>query len=331
MTNEVEELIIERRKWLLGYGLDAGSASIAYMLRGRVSPVPSDATIWRALVRRGFITPAPRKRPRSSYVRWEAAAPNELWQIDATEWPVGRRAKAQIFNIIDDHSRLAVASQAVELATTEAAWATFSAATMRWGVPVRCLSDNGLAFSGRLRGFEVVFETRLRAAGVAKIDARPYHPQTCGKIERFQQTLKRWLRARRRPATIAELQAQLDEFCGFYNNERPHRAIGRITPMERFGANPVAAAGGPLAPRPPRPRPARLHRVAVNRHGAVRAGRWLIGLGAEYAGQPAEILIDGLNAEVRIDGEVVRLLTLDPSRHYQRTGKRGGPKRKDGS
>ena len=100
-----------------------------------------------------------------------------------------------IINVLDDHSRLAVASRAVPSARTEAAWATFSEGCRRWGVPWRCLSDNGLCFSGKLRNKVVFFEAQLQAAGVKAVTSRPYHPQTCGKVERFQQTLKRWLRA----------------------------------------------------------------------------------------------------------------------------------------
>ena len=329
MPSHVEDLIVEQRKWLLDYGLDAGAASIRHHLEGRVSPVPSDATIWRALVRRGQITPAPRKRPRSSYLRWEAPTPNECWQIDVTEWAMAN-ATAAIVNIIDDHSRLAIASHACQRATSELAWTVFDTATRRWGIPASCLSDNGLAFTGRVRGFEVLFEANLRSVGVAKIDARPYHPQTCGKVERFQQTLKRWLRARRRSGDLAELQAQLDEFCHYYNTQRPHRGIGRLTPLARFTANPASGAGAALPPRPIT-KPARLHHIRLTRHGFARAGRWLIGLGVEYAGQPADVLIDGLHAEVRINGSVIRSLTLDPSRSYQPTGKRPGPRRKDGS
>lgn len=324
VADEVEDSIIEARKWLLGYGLDAGPASIAWRIRGRVSPVPSEATIWRVLSRRGFVVPQPRKRPKTSWRRFEAAAPNECWQIDATEWSIARR-KVEIFNIIDDHSRLLVASRAVASATSEAAWAAFSQGVERWGLPTRCLSDNGLAFSGRLRGFEVYFETQLRAAGIRPVCARPFHPQTCGKVERFQQTLKRWLAAQARPRRLEELQAQIDAFAAVYNHDRPHRGIGRVTPFQRWAASPPSSPDG-TATRTP----AQRLRV-VSRQGVVQCQRWHIHIGADYAGQAAEVIIDGDYAAVVLGGQLLRHFRLDPKHSYQRSGLRPGPRRRDGS
>ncbi len=211
----VEDAIVELRKRLAEEGLDAGAGTIRWHLcrEGTVRP-PAEATIWRVLVRRGFVVPEPRKRPKSSLRRFEASAPNEWWQIDATDWALADGTGVEIINLVDDCSRLCPESRAVPTTTTEAAWEAFKTGVGRYGWPAGCLSDNGLAFSGRLRGCEVFFETQLRAGGVRPITARPYHPQTCGKVERFQQTLKKWLRARSGAASMAELQAQLEEFRG---------------------------------------------------------------------------------------------------------------------
>src|SRR4029077_14180094 len=126
--------------------------------------------------------------------------------------------EVEIINVLDDHSRLCAESLAVAVATTEAAGEAFSHGVERLGLPRRCWSANGLTFSGRLHGFEVFFEKELRACGVAPITSRPYHPQTCGKVERFQQTLKKWLR-RHPAATLAELQEHLDNFRDYYNRK----------------------------------------------------------------------------------------------------------------
>jgi transposase InsO family protein len=325
----VEDAIVEARKWLGGYGLDAGAASIAWRLRGRVSPVPSEATIWRVLTRRGFVTPEARKRPRRSWRRFEASAPNECWQIDATHWSLTRGRRVEVVDIIDDHSRLAVASVAVPSTTSEAAWMAFSVGVARWGLPSRCLSDNGLAFSGRLRGIEVHFEAQLRAVGIRAFSSRPFHPQTCGKVERFHQTLKRWLGARPAAATMAVLQAQLDEFCDYYNQQRPHRGIGRIPPYQRWAATPAATPGAPIPP----PEQVRRRRASVvtDSHGTAKISRWLIALGAEYAGQRVQVVLDGLHANVFAGDELIRHVRLDPERVYQPSGRRRGPKRADGS
>src|SRR5680860_227578 len=251
---EVEDEIVRLRKELAGLGLDHGAESIRWHL-SRVSRarVPSVATIWRVLVRRGQVTPQPQKRPKVSLRRFEASQPNELWQIDATAWSLADDTGVEIVNIIDDHSRVAIVSRAVVSTTSAAAWAAFADAIERWGLPLGCLSDNGLAFSGRLRDVEVLFEANLRQAGIRPITARPYHPQTCGKVERFQQTLKKWLRVHDPFATIAALQVSLDEFRDYYNHHRPHRSIGRIPPYQRWAGSPKAT--GDHAPLPsPNPR-----------------------------------------------------------------------------
>src|SRR3954451_631339 len=205
----IENAVVALRKQLDEDGLDAGPSTIQWHLGRRgMRAVPSIATIWRILVRRGFVTPDPRKRPQSSWRRFEAAAPNELWQTDATKWVIAI-GQVEILSFLDDHSRLITASRAVMTATTDNTWETFSAAVHTWGLPSGLLSDNGLNFSGRLRGFEVAFEINLRAAGVRPITSKPFHPQTCGKIERFHQTLKKWLRKQPRARDLAELQAQL--------------------------------------------------------------------------------------------------------------------------
>lgn len=320
---EIEDRIVEIRKWLEDEHLDAGAATIGWHLeREGVEPVPSDSTIWRILERRGFIVPEPKKRPHSSWRRFEAGSPNELWQIDGTDWALADLTPVKIINVLDDHSRYAPASDAAPGETCAAAWDAFSHGVAEVGLPSGLLSDNGLAFSGRLRGFEVDFEIRLREAGVRAITSRPYHPQTCGKVERFQQTLKKWLVHQSPAATLEELQTQLDSFRHYYNHDRPHRAIGRITPWERFSASPrLAPDGQPLIG------PARRVEVTVSKVGAAELGRWTIGLGMEFAGQPAQIFIDGTHANVFVDGLLVRHLELDNTRRYQPSGRPPGRRR----
>jgi transposase InsO family protein len=323
---DVEDEVVRLRKWLEDIGNDCGATTIHTWL-GRDPAlggrVPSIATIHRILVRRGQVTPAPRKRPKSSYRRFEAPAPNEWWQIDATDW-VTATGVARVFNIIDDHSRVAICSLAVPEATTHQAWAAFSRGAAQWGLPAGMLSDNGLCFSGKLRGFEVFFEAQLRDAGIRPITGKPYHPQTTGKVERFQQTLKKSLRQRPLAGDLVELQHQLDEFCEFYNHHRPHQGIGRVTPISRFNATqPATASVSPLA-HPVWP--TKVHRSVVNRSGVARAARFSIHVGARWEGHEAITSIAGTNANVFINGTLIRHLELDPDRDYQpsRT-KRGGP------
>ncbi len=324
-----EELVVRLRKELADAGLDHGATTIQWHLGLRKAElegrgVPSVATIHRILVRRGLVTPSPSKRPKSSWCRFEAPAPNEWWQIDAMGWVIATGA-VEVFNVIDDHSRVAVRSRAVVSASGEQAWTTFSQAAQQWGFPAGCLSDNGLCFSGKLRGFEVLFEQRLRAAGVRPFTGRPYHPQTTGKVERFQQTLKKWLRRQPLAADLAELQAQLDEFCRIYNHERPHQGIARVTPISRWHATPAAqpAPDGVPAPIwPARPR----HSIVAN--GVAFLDDLAIHIGAEWTGRDATIIVDGVHATVFIDDQLVRHLRIDPTRRYQPSGRpRGRPRR----
>src|ERR1700693_273635 len=109
---EIQAAIVRLRSELADAGHDCGPHTIAHHLCLELGSAPSVATIWRILRRHGLITPQPHKRPRSSFVRFEASLPNERWQADATEWHLADGAKVEILNFVDDHSRLFVASVA---------------------------------------------------------------------------------------------------------------------------------------------------------------------------------------------------------------------------
>ena len=329
VPGDVEEAVVRWRKQLADGGVDHGATTIHWHLgrdEGFGGKVPSVATVHRILVRRGFVTAQPEKRPRSSWRRFEAPAPNEWWQIDSTDWVIATGG-VKIFDIVDDHSRVACASRAVTEATSQEAWITFCQAAQAWGLPAGVLSDNGLCFSGKLRGFEVLFEARLRDAGIRPFTGRPYHPQTTGKVERFQQTLKRWLRHQDHRhglcRDLAELQARLDTFVLYYNEQRPHQGIGRVTPLSRWQARPPSSAGEPLPHPLSQPRT-----FTVNELGNVRVRPFSIALGIEWAGCTVTVLADDHHATVFSSNQLVRHLRLDHDRVHQPTGRRrGGPRR----
>jgi transposase InsO family protein len=321
---ELEDAIVALRKELDGLGVDAGAGTIQWRL-GRddrwKGAVPSEATIWRVLTRRGFVVGEPRKRPKSSWHRFQASAPNELWQADCIDW-VTAAGPVRILSFLDDHSRVALRVKALPEATSEATWVTFCEATASWGVPLGQLTDNALNFSGRLRGVEVRFEIELRAIGVVPKTSRPFHPQTCGKVERFQQTLKKWLRRKGLAADLAHLQVWLDEFVDYDNQHRPHRAIGRRTPAEAWTATPPAINLGVALPSP-----TSHSTVLVDHRGVLSLGRYRIHVGAEWAHQHARVDHDDTHAAVFIGHHLARALTLDPTRTYQPSGRpRGRPR-----
>ena len=318
----VEEAIIACRKRLSEQGLDAGAATIAVHLATEYETVPSTATIWRILSRRGMVVPQPHKRPRSSYIRFAAELPNQRWQADITHWQLADGGGVEICNIIDDHSRYTVGSIARTVFKAADVLACFGQAADRHGPPASLLTDNGAVFTAAPRRGRCALETELARLGIGHTRSRPYHPQTCGKVERFHQTLKRWLARQDPAATIADLQAQLDTFTNYYNHTRPHRAIGRRTPATAYHARPKAV---PTPPAPTPATPAWHHRVRVDRidtTGVVtlRHNSRLhhIGIGRAHAGKRVTLLVADLHIRIITDdGQLLRELTLDPNRDYQ--------------
>jgi transposase InsO family protein len=245
---EVEDQIVALRKDLAGQGLDAGPHTIAWHLAASCGQVPSVAAIWRVLRRRGLITPQPQKRPRSSCTRFCAGLPNERWQMDITHWQLAGGASAGILNIIDDHSRFLIASAARRAYRAADVVTVFRHAADQHGPPASMLAGNGAVFTAAPRHGACVIEGELIAAGITYSHSRPYHPQTCGKVGRFHQTLKKWLTRQRPVSTIRALQAHLDRFATYYNTRRPHRAIGRQTPPAPPGSKPSPPARRSLSP-----------------------------------------------------------------------------------
>jgi transposase InsO family protein len=151
----VEDEIVALRKELTDRGFDAGAHTIHYHLqvrrRRRRRAEPSVATIWRVLSRRGFVTPQPQKRPKSSWRRFQAELPNECWQADTTHWTLADGTDVEILNLIDDHSRLLVASRVFATAKAADVVETFHQGVSELGVPASMLTDNGAIFTAEAR------------------------------------------------------------------------------------------------------------------------------------------------------------------------------------
>jgi transposase InsO family protein len=305
----VEEAIVTERKRLEAAGLDAGAASIVSYLPAVLETglkVPSEATIWRVLTRRGFIVPQPHKAPKHAYRSFAAERVNECWQIDDTDWLLADGTEVKIINIIDDCSRVLVRSKAEYRCTTETAFAAFTEGAEQWDWPERFLSDNA-------KEFRFGLAEAAAALGIAAGHSRPYHPQTCGKVERFHQTLKKWLAAQPPAATLEELQALLDRFTDIYNHTRPHRSIGRRIPAEVHAATPKS---GPA--NRPLDQPTNIRHLKVRSNGVICISRrYDISLGATYIGNTVTVVITGLNCHVFHQGKLIRQLTLNPNRRLQ--------------
>lgn len=320
VAGEVEAAILKLREDLSDEGHDAGPHTISYHLASRVNDVPSVATIWRILRRNGLVVPQPQKRPRSSFVRFEADLPNQMWQTDATHWQLADGTDVEILNFLDDHSRLCPASDTYRTVKAPDVVQTFYSATQRHGFPASLLSDNAAVFSGKSRKGRVFLETELDRLGILCKHSTPYHPQTCGKVERFHQTQKRYLAKQPPATTLADLQLQLDAFRAYYNEVRPHRALGRRTPLSAFDV--------PLKAAPSTGQPAQHFRVRTDRvdpQGKVTLRYFNqllhIGVGRAHKGQVVRLFVADLEVRVvRDDGLLIRDLVLDPSRNYQGFG-----------
>jgi len=319
IADRYEDEIVRRHKELDSQGLDSGAATIAFHMATPGRQVPSVSTIQRVLRARGFVEPNPKKRPKSSWHRFCADFPNECWQADVTHVEVADGVVFEVLNVIDDHSRLCVASRAFVTVKGADVVRTLHKAAEKWGYPQRFLSDNGRVFTTPLGTEVTAMESELLALGIRSTHGKPYHPQTQGKVERFHQTLKKYL-ARQEPATTKkQLQAQLDDFVEIYNTARPHRSLGRRTPRCVWEAQEKAGPSG-----------ARIATAGYRvRHDKVdRAGRVTlrykgklhhIGIGNAYTGWRVVLLVAGLDIQViGLDGSPLRHLTLDPSVDYQR-------------
>ena len=314
--------ILKLRRELTAAGFDAGPQTILFHLQDRVPQLPSAAGIWRTLKRHHLISPQPHKQPKSSFIRFEAQLPNQTWQCDATPWQLADGSPLEILNLIDDHSRLCLASTAFPTVTAQDPVDVILSAADQFGLPASFLSDNAAVFTGRTRKGKVALEIELEARGVELKHSTPYHPQTCGKVERFHQTLKRFLQQQAPARSLAELQFQIDAFREYYNQRRPHRALGRRTPLAAFQAKVKAHPVAPDQPRQYRVRQDRLDdtgKVTLRYLSKLRK----IPVGRSHARRKVLLLVAG--ADVRIlstDGTVLRQLTLDPDRIYQPLGGR---------
>lgn len=335
------DLIIELREKLTTTGLDAGPDTIVWHLAAHHDITISRATVARQLTKAGLVVAEPKKRPRSSFIRFAADLPNECWQSDFTHYrltrPDGRPGRdSEILTWIDDCSRFALSVSAHHRITGPIVVDTFTKTAAQHGYPASTLTDNGMVFttrhSGGPRGAGTRngLETELARLGITQKNSAPNHPTTCGKVERFQQTLKKWLRAQvDQPATIAELQGLIDVFIDEYNHRRPHRSLPhRAAPATIYTTTAKAT---------PRDRTddthERIRHDIIDKAGKVTLRHngqlFSIGVGRTHTRTRVILLIQDLDIRIinATTGELLRELTLDTSKRYQPTGQPPGPTR----
>ena len=246
---DVKQQAVAVRAALESSGLDHGPISVHDKMTAMGLEAPSVASLARIFRAAGVARLEPKKRPRASYRRFVYPAPNACWQLDGTEYVLAGGRKCVIFQLVDDHSRLEVASLVAETETADAAIAVFDKGVAAYGVPQKLLTDNGVALNPSRRGYQGRLVTHVGSLGVEAITGKPHKPTTQGKNERLHRTLFRWLDQQPLAGTIDELQQQVDRFDFIYNTERPHQGLpGRMTPQQAWDVTPTA--------QPPRPKPA---------------------------------------------------------------------------
>jgi transposase InsO family protein len=316
----IRERVIGLRVQLIAEGLDAGPVTIAWHLEREGHKPPAPATISRILYRAGLITPQPRKRPRSSYTRFEMAQPNEMWQSDFIHWRLADGTDVEVLNWLDDHSRYLLSCSVHEPVTGDDVVSVFLGLIEEYGPPASTLTDNGSVYTSRFTGGRNAFEYVLPLLAIRQKNGSPGHPQTQGKTERFHQTLQRWLRSRPPARALSELQAQLDEFRQHYNEQRPHRALQRRTPGEAYRATPKAApASNGHAPGHYRLRYDRLD--TTGKMSLRRAGRMHhLGVGRAHARKRVLAFADDHQVTVAelTTGEVLSVHLIEPNKAYWR-------------
>lgn len=316
ISDELIEAITETRHRLSSEGLDAGAQTIAAHLAAQGLHPPSRASINRILTWHGLVTAEPKKRPKASLKRFEAELPNGCWQSDVTKIALADGPIAEVITWLDDYSRYALHISAHFRTTTATVISTFKATADAYGLPAATLTDNGLIYTTRLRGGPNAFEKLLARYEVAQRNGRGNHPQTQGKVERFQQTLKKWINAQHAPQDLEELNSQLDSFRGIYNEERIHSAR-RATPLAAYTQAPKDAPS-PLPEDDTRYLQDRVDKegkVSLRYDGTMKH----IGIGRTHARTPVVKIVKDRHIIVadKRTGEILRDLVIDPRRGYQ--------------
>lgn len=190
----------------------------------------------RNLLRRNGVGPQEvKQRRRNKPIRvrsFERACPNDLWQTDIMTFMLKGQYRVYLIGFMDDNSRFLVGWGLYRFQKGENVMEVFRAAIEKRGMPKEVLSDNGRQYHS-WRGTSK-FTSMLTKLGIRHIRSRPYHPQTCGKIESFWRNLNQECLTKVPLATFEEAQAKIGEYVEYYNFKRPHQGIGNLIPSDRY-------------------------------------------------------------------------------------------------
>lgn len=321
---EQVEAVLEMHDQLRADGWDCGARSVRDRLLGLGQPTPSDRTVHRILADHARTKVSPKKRPRSSYRRFESSAPNGIWQLDGTSRFLADGTEVCILRLEDDHSRMTLGTRVAGSENMADTWSLLEETMTAHGRPAILLHDGSIAFSGKRagRGQVIELEWRLRMLGIKQIVSSPHHPQTCGKKERDWQPLHQWLDARPPAASIPDLQLLVDAYDVIFNTVRTHQGIGRVPPQQRYHASEKATPG------PPEDLPTVTHikEITARHSGRVNLGPGdhSIALGHAWTGAKITVVRQDLDVVLFAGTTIVRRLRIDPTRKIQPSGIKPG-------
>lgn len=218
-----------------------GGRKIARRLRVLgVEGVPAPSTITAILRRNDRLDPE-EARKHQPYKRFEADAPNDLWQMDFKGYfTLSRGGRCYPLTVLDDHSRYALGLRACGGMKGKTVKDELTAIFRRYGIPERFLMDNGGPWgSGHDHNYTPLTAWFIRL-GITAIHSRPYHPQTLGKDERFHRTIQIELLQGRLFHDLHHAQRHFDPWRDVYNFERPHEALDMDVPASRYQESPRA-------------------------------------------------------------------------------------------
>ncbi|WP_255794949.1 IS481 family transposase [Mycobacteroides abscessus] len=294
MPAQVEATVLELRRSRPYWG---PRRLVFELAKRKVSPVPSESAVYRALLRAGLIDPSLRDRRSRKWKRWERGAPMELWQMDVVGgFPLADGTSAKALTGIDDHSRMCVCARLMTRERTRAVCDGLREALATYGAPEQILTDNGRVFTGRFNHppVEVLFDAICREQGIEHLLTQPRSPTTTGKIERFHRSLRAEFLSTAAPfLNLKTAQKALDAWVAEYNYVRPHQSLKMATPAQRFTAgicvSPAVTAPGATDDRGGQDWVSR----TVTTNGVVCVSWQQVSVGRHYAGARCDVHVDG--------------------------------------
>lgn len=230
ISQEVEDTIVSARRKEPAIG----ARKTKRMLESNGLIMPAMSTINEVFRRNGLITKEA-SQAATPYVRFEKEAPNEMWQADFKgDFEMGDKNRCHPLSIIDDHSRYCINGDAKTNQQLLSTKESFIRAFETYGLPFSLLCDNGTPWGSSQSTSITKFEVWLMELGILTMHIRPKHPQTQGKVERFNGSYKQERLKFYTPKNIADAQLCREEYARFYNNERPHAALDYDAPIKRY-------------------------------------------------------------------------------------------------